>query len=123
MADDGAERILVALREGETVVVLPLLVLENKIAAVGDLLVGDVRQLVRVLSGILRHRSDKKAERGNALLTVNDKELVHTGGANPPPSTMTTDPVKCAPEPRRPTETISSQSCRHCSSSHKQAYR
>lgn len=43
VVDNGAERLLVSLREGETVVVLPLLVLEDKVAAVDDLLVGDMR--------------------------------------------------------------------------------
>ena len=84
VVDNGAERLLVPLREGKTIVVLPLLVLEDKVAAVDDLLVGDVRQFVRMLSGKLRHRSDKKAERGDALLAIDDEELVHTRGAELP---------------------------------------
>lgn len=74
--------------------VLPFLVLENEISAVDDLLIGDMSKLVGMLARELGNRSDEQAERGNTLLTVDYQELVHSTGAELPPSTMTTDPVK-----------------------------
>lgn len=43
-----------------------------------------MRQLVRMLSGKLRHRSDEKSERGDTLLAIDDQELVHARGTELP---------------------------------------
>ena len=83
MVNDESGRLLVVLGEGETVVA-PLLVLEDKAAAVDDLLIGDECQFLRIISGKLRHRSDKKAEHGNALLAIDGKKLIHARGAKFP---------------------------------------
>ena len=77
MVDDGAERPLVSLREREAIVVLSLLILEDKVTTVDDLLIGNVSQLLGLLTRKLRHCRNKEAERGDALLAVNDEELVH----------------------------------------------
>ena len=72
--------------------VLPFLALENGAAAVDDLVVRDMRELLDMLAREFRHGSDGKAERGDTLPTVDDKKLARSRIAELPPSTMMTEP-------------------------------